>query len=79
MEPRDLEQVGVLLRRYLERFKVAAVYEDEELAHWLLSGKGEGEKVNGKRNKQVTWAYVVEVRGLISLYQRFGFLKYLAP
>ncbi|CED82593.1 n-myristoyl transferase [Phaffia rhodozyma] len=60
MEEKDLSQVGALLRRYLARFQVAPVYDDDELRHWLLSGKGVGEKVGGKRDKQVTWAYVVE-------------------
>ncbi|KAL7412618.1 Myristoyl-CoA:protein N-myristoyltransferase, N-terminal domain-containing protein [Mrakia frigida] len=66
MEERDVAQVGVLLRRYLERFDVAPVYEDDEIRHWMLSGQGDasnkgqnGEGIKGNA-KQVTWCYVVE-------------------
>ena len=67
MEDKDVPEVGILLRRYLERFEVAPVYEDDEIRHWLLSGKGDDTKVgeNGEgikgNQKQVTWCYVVEV------------------
>lgn len=63
MREDDVEQVGKLLRRYLERFEVAPIYTDEDIRYWLLSGRGEGEAgANGRREKQVVWAYVVEVR-----------------
>lgn len=67
MQEQDVAQVGVLLRRYLERFQVAPVYDDDEIRHWLLSGAGDaskkgqdGEGIKGNA-KQVTWCYVVEV------------------
>ena len=56
-----MEQVGKLMRRYMTRFDLAARFTNEEVRHLLLSGKGTGKSIQGKRNKQVTWSYVVEV------------------
>lgn len=61
MEEKDVDQVGKLMRRYMSRFDLAARFTNEEVKHLLLSGKGKGESKGGKRNKQVTWAFVVEV------------------
>lgn len=61
----DIPQVGDLLRRYLTRFDVAQLFtSDAEVEHWFLSGQGREE--GGKRIEQVVWAYVVEVRFLLS-------------
>jgi glycylpeptide N-tetradecanoyltransferase len=54
MEEKDIAEVGDLLRRYLNKFDLAPVYDDAEVSHWLLhkeTGKGE----------RVIWTYVVEV------------------
>lgn len=60
MAEADVPQVGSLLRRYLSRFEVIQSFgNDEEVAHWFLSGQGREE--GGKRVEQVVWAYVVEV------------------
>jgi glycylpeptide N-tetradecanoyltransferase len=60
MEDGDVEQVGKLMRKYMSRFDMAARFTNEEVRHLLLSGKGSGKSVEGKREKQVTWTYVVE-------------------
>lgn len=62
MEVKDVEQVAKLMRKYMTRFDMAARFTNEEVQHLLLSGKGTGKVVEGKREKQVTWVYVVEVR-----------------
>ncbi|KAE8221271.1 hypothetical protein CF319_g5348 [Tilletia indica] len=71
MKDEDLAQVGRLLRRYLARFDLAPRFNDEEVQHILLSGRGTD--VNGKREGQVTWTYVVEddeghITDLVSFY-----------
>lgn len=60
MVPADVPQVAALLRRYLGRFDCAQLFNtDEDVEHWFISGMGK--EVNGKRENQVVWAYVVEV------------------
>ncbi|WVQ73551.1 glycylpeptide N-tetradecanoyltransferase [Cryptococcus sp. DSM 104548] len=55
----DVPQVGELLRKYLDRFAIAQVFSsDDEIEHWFCSGQGTD--VDGKREGQVVWAYVVE-------------------
>ncbi|KLT41550.1 N-myristoyl transferase [Cutaneotrichosporon oleaginosum] len=55
----DVPQVAALLRRYLGRFDCAQLFNtDEDVEHWFISGMGK--EVNGKRENQVVWAYVVE-------------------
>ena len=61
MEDRDVEQVAKLMRQYMSRFDLAARFTNHEVRHLLLSGKGSGESKGGKREKQVTWTFVVEV------------------
>jgi glycylpeptide N-tetradecanoyltransferase len=62
----DIPQVARLLRRYLSRFDVAPTFIDEaEVQHWFLSGLGKGDPINGRRDEQVVWAYVVEVRSVL--------------
>ncbi|EPQ28528.1 uncharacterized protein PFL1_03832 [Pseudozyma flocculosa PF-1] len=58
MERKDVPAVGRLLRRYMRRFDMAPRFSDEEVSHIFLSGRGVD--VGGKRQKQVTWTYVVE-------------------
>ena len=58
METKDLPAVAKLLRRYMRRFDMAPRFNDEEVEHVLLSGKGVDK--DGKRERQVTWTYVVE-------------------
>lgn len=55
----DIPQVWALLKRYLERFPIAQTFSNEaDVAHWFVSGLGKD--VDGKREGQVVWAYVVE-------------------
>jgi glycylpeptide N-tetradecanoyltransferase len=61
MEKRDIPGVSDLWSRYMRRFKMYPEYSHEELEHHLLSGRGSGELVNGRRTGQVVWSYVVEV------------------
>ncbi|KNZ53268.1 glycylpeptide N-tetradecanoyltransferase, partial [Puccinia sorghi] len=60
IEAQDVDAVAVLLRRYMSRFDLLPVMSNEEVRHNFISGKGTGPVVNGRRNQQVTWTYVVE-------------------
>lgn len=61
MEERDILQVTKLWERYMARFGMSPVFEEEDVRHWLLSGRGEGEVKKGRREGQVVWSYVFEV------------------
>ncbi|BGO97503.1 Glycylpeptide N-tetradecanoyltransferase [Rhodotorula toruloides] len=58
LEKRDLKQASRLLRAYLARFDMAPMLSNKDVEHALLTGRGKD--VNGKREGQVTWTYVVE-------------------
>lgn len=62
MEEKDIPGVKALWERYVTRFKMHPQFTEDELQHNLLSGRGSGEAVGGRRNGQVVWSYVVEVR-----------------
>ena len=66
MEDRDIAQVGELFTRYMQRFGMAPIMTLDEIRHQFLSGKGKGERAagtwKGRREGQVVWAYVIEVR-----------------
>lgn len=64
VQHKDLRQVGELLKAYLARFDMAPVMDDEEVDHMFWSGRGSGQTdpQTGRRDGQVTWTYVVEVR-----------------
>lgn len=63
MEEGDVSAVAELYRRYMERFDLVALLEEEDIRHQFLSvrGTGETEASTGQRLGQVVWAYVVEV------------------
>jgi glycylpeptide N-tetradecanoyltransferase len=63
MEERDVSAVAELFRRYMERFDMIPLLEEEDIMHQFLSGRGRGEKEapTGRRSGQVVWTYVVEV------------------
>jgi glycylpeptide N-tetradecanoyltransferase len=65
IEKRDLKQASRLLRAYLARFDMAPLMSNKEVEHMLYAGRGKD--VNGKREGQVVWTYVVEVRLFFSL------------
>lgn len=72
MEERDIAPVAKLLRRYLRKFDLGPRFGDDEVAHLLYSGRGT-DTADGKREKQVTWTYVVEneqgaITDMISFY-----------
>ncbi|KAJ7063841.1 acyl-CoA N-acyltransferase [Mycena amicta] len=62
----DIDGVKTLFEQYMQRFDLVPVMpEREEIRHWFVSGRGEGEVLGGpgqlkRREKQVTWTYVVE-------------------
>jgi len=62
MEERDVSAVGELFRRYMERFDMIPLLDEEDIRHQFLSGLGTGERetLTGRRQGQVVWAYVVE-------------------
>ncbi len=64
MEERDVSAVAELYRRYMERFDMVPLFEEDDIRHQFLSGRGTGERgtSTGRRSGQVVWAYVVEVR-----------------
>jgi len=69
METQDVEQVSDLFERYMARFDMSAMMSVEEIRHNLISGRGTGETINGRRERQVVWSYVVEVSTVSPDYQ----------
>lgn len=64
MKEEDIVSVSDLYTRYMKRFDMAPVFDVDEVRHQFLSGMGRGEIGSGgvgRREGQVTWAYVVEV------------------
>jgi len=62
MEERDVSAVADLYKRYMERFDMIPLLEEDEVRHQFLSGRGRGEReASGRRQGQVVWTYVVEV------------------
>ncbi|EKM82598.1 hypothetical protein AGABI1DRAFT_34763 [Agaricus bisporus var. burnettii JB137-S8] len=63
MEVNDVLQTASLFTRYMRRFGLAPIFDVEEIKHYFLSGKGEGNIGDGgpgRRKGQVTWSFVVE-------------------
>ncbi|KAI0372892.1 N-myristoyl transferase [Pilatotrama ljubarskyi] len=64
MEERDVPQVTDLFARYMQRFDMVPVMNEDEVRHQFLSGLGEGprgpDSWKTAREGQVVWAYVVE-------------------
>jgi glycylpeptide N-tetradecanoyltransferase len=62
MEERDVSAVAELYRRYMDRFDIVPLLEEDDVRHQFLSGRGRGEKETstGRRPGQVVWTYVVE-------------------
>jgi len=58
MEPKDIDAVLDLLKRYLSKFDMAPVFTREEVDHWLCHKKN-------APGDQVVWSYVVEVFHLL--------------
>ncbi|KAI9453987.1 N-myristoyl transferase [Lactarius psammicola] len=73
MEVRDVSAVAELYRRYMERFDMAPLLEEEDIRHQFLSGRGTGEREasTGRRPAQVVWTYVVEKRTSITDFFSF--------
>lgn len=61
MEEKDIPAVRVLWQKFMACFDMAPDVTEEEVQHHLLSGRGEGEMKNRRREGQVVWSYVVEV------------------
>lgn len=73
MQDKDIPQVAELFTHYYERFTMAPIMTLEELRHQFLSGLGDGpapKDWQGKRERQVVWAYVVEVYICLYYYIR---------
>lgn len=62
MEVKDLSAVSELFRRYMERFDMIPLFDEEDIRHQFLSGRGTGEREasTGRRQGQVVWTYLVE-------------------
>ncbi|KAI0333481.1 N-myristoyl transferase [Cubamyces sp. BRFM 1775] len=64
MEERDVSQVTDLFGRYMQRFHMVPVMNEDEVRHQFLSGLGEGPRGTDswkqRREGQVVWTYVVE-------------------
>lgn len=69
MEVKDIPEVSELFSKYMARFGMAPVMTKEEVEHMFLSGRGRGEieSALGRREGQVVWSYVVEVRPFTSI------------
>lgn len=61
MEEKDVPEICDLYTRYMQRFGIAPVMDENEIKHYLLSGAGTGPSRKGRREGQVVWSYVVEV------------------
>ncbi|KKY39155.1 putative glycylpeptide n-tetradecanoyltransferase [Diaporthe ampelina] len=53
MTKKDVPAVHKLMKKYVNRFDMAPEWDEDEVAHWLLQPRGEGDE-------QVVWSYVVE-------------------
>ncbi|KAI9508279.1 N-myristoyl transferase [Russula earlei] len=62
MEEKDVAAVAELFKRYMGRFDMIPLMDEEDVRHQFLSGRGKGEKSAGRRPGQVVWTYVVEAR-----------------
>ncbi len=65
MEERDVPQVLDLFTRYMQRFDMVPVMNEDDVRHQFHTGLGEGPRGGDswkvKREGQVMWTYVVEV------------------
>ena len=71
MQEKDIVAVTQLLTEYMRRFTMVPLFDIDEARHQFLSGIGKGEIGSGgpnRREKQVTFSYVVEVRIFTLLY-----------
>jgi hypothetical protein len=66
MEDHDVPRVHALWERYMKRFGMVPVMDQDDIRHHLLSGCGEGPVKKGRREGQVVWSYVVEVSSTFS-------------
>lgn len=62
MQDSDVASVAKLIRSYMSRFDISPIFSDEEVRHNFISGMGKGDVANGRRQGQVTWSFVAEVR-----------------
>ena len=62
MEEKDVSAVAGLYKRYMDRFDMVPLLEEDDVRHQFLSGRGKGERATstGRRPGQVVWTYVVE-------------------
>ena len=67
MEEKDVPAVHALWHKFMVYFDMVPDFTEEDVQHYLLSGRGEGEMKNLRREGQVVWSYVVEVN-IILLY-----------
>jgi glycylpeptide N-tetradecanoyltransferase len=74
MEDKDILPTASLFTRYMRRFGLAPIFDIEDMKHYFLSGKGEGNIGDGgpgRRQGQVTWSFVVEVSMFIIYFTAF--------
>jgi glycylpeptide N-tetradecanoyltransferase len=65
MEEMDVPAVHALWHKFMNHFDMVPDVTEEEVQHHLLSGRGEGEIKNRRREGQVVWSYVVEVKDIL--------------
>lgn len=70
MAEKDVDQVAVLLKKYLDRFELVQQFNKDELRHWFLHPEG-----SQMKEDQVIWAYVVETGGKITDFFSFYLLE----
>jgi glycylpeptide N-tetradecanoyltransferase len=61
MENKDIPAVQALWQKFMAPFDMVPDVTEEDVRHYLLSGRGEGERKNWRRQGQVVWSFVVEV------------------
>ena len=76
MEEKDVPAVHTLWQKFMACFDMVPDVTEEEVQHYLLSGRGEGELKNRRREGQVVWSYVVEVSLSSNIYI-YGFVRKL--
>ncbi|KAG8738733.1 glycylpeptide N-tetradecanoyltransferase [Ceratobasidium sp. 414] len=81
MEDGDIKDVLALYEMYMRRFTLTPIMDEEEMRHHMLSGRGAGEPIDGRRQAQVVWAYVVQAKfdvfNALTLMDNHPFLKEL--
>lgn len=80
IEDNDVLHVASLFTKFMKRYDVASIFDLDEIKHQFLSGKGQvATTTPHRREGQVTWTYVVEVRPLFTCCYNLGPIPHRIP